>query len=79
MKRELGKIGVVEFVSRMGELKLDETPPAYSHAAKRAKHLFKGDKKKLFLNEAGDIFRMYITPLLLRYPPPVILAWLAQF
>lgn len=34
MKRELGKVGVVELVSRMGELKLDETPPAYSKAAK---------------------------------------------
>ena len=79
MKRELGKIGVVELVTRMGESKLDETPPAYSQAAKRAKELFKGDKKKLFLNEARDIFQIYITPLLLRYPQPVVMSWLAQF
>lgn len=79
MKRELGKIGVVELVRRMGELKLDETPPAYSQAAKNAKQLFKGNKTQLFLNEAGDIFRMYVTPLLLKYPPTVMQAWLAQF
>jgi hypothetical protein len=79
MKRELGKIGVVELVNRMGESTLDETPPAYSQAAKRARESFKGDKEKLFLNEAGDIFQLYITPVLLTYPQPVVMSWLAQF
>ena len=34
---------------------------------------------KLFLEEAGNCFRMYITQLLLRYPPLVMVLWLAQF
>lgn len=79
MKCNRSKIGVVELAEKMGWSKLDETPPAYSEAAKKVKERFKGNKKKLFLEEADNCFSMYIRPLLLKYPPEVMLAWLAQF
>ena len=79
MKYNLSKIGVVELAEKIGGTKLDETPPAYSEDAKKVKEKFKGDKKKLFLEEAGNCFYMYITPLLLNYPQQVIASWSAQF
>jgi len=79
MKYDLSKIGVVELAEKMGGSKLDETPPAYSEAAKKVKEKFKGNKKKLFLAEAGNCFYMYITPLLLKYPQQVMASWSAQF
>jgi hypothetical protein len=79
VKYNLLKIGVVELAEKMGGSKLDETPPAYSEAAKKVKEKFKGNKKKLFLEEAGNCFYMYITPLLLKYPEQVIASWSAQF
>jgi hypothetical protein len=79
MKYNLSKIGVVELAERMGGSELEETPPAYSEVAKKVKEKFKGNKRKLFLEEAGNCFYLYITPLLLKYPPQVIASWSAQF
>jgi hypothetical protein len=76
MKRELGKISVTELVKLVGEPLKEEKPPAYSQAAKRAKDLFKGDKQQLFLTEAGDIFRTWVTPVLMQYPLHVVLQWM---
>lgn len=47
--------------------------------AKNVKEKFKGNKKKLFLAEAGNCFYMYITPLLLKYPQQTVASWSAQF
>ena len=59
---------------------MDRTRPDYSEAAKKAKEVFNGNKTKLFLEEAGNCFRTYITPLLLnRCPRSVMEAWLGQF
>jgi len=79
MKYNLSKIGIIELAEKMSGAKLNVTPPAYSDAAKKVKEKFKGDKKKLFLEEAGNCFHMYITPLLLKYPQPVIASWSTQF
>src|SRR5207249_3549632 len=35
--------------------------------------------KKLFVEEAGNCFYMYITPLLLKYPRHVMACWPARF
>jgi hypothetical protein len=80
MRQNLSKIGVKELASKLGGRKLEETPPAYSSAAKNAMDRFKGNKAKLFLEEAGECFRMYITPLLQqRYSAEQMIGWLAQF
>jgi len=79
MKYNLSKIGVIELAEKMGGSKLNETPPSYSDAAKKVKEKFKGNKKKLFLEEASNCFYMYITPLLLKYPQQAIASWSAQF
>jgi len=79
MMEKLSSVGVVKLAEQMGGSRVDRTPPAYSEAAKKAKEMFKGNKKKLFLEEAGNCFRTYITPALDRYPPAVITAWLGQF
>jgi len=79
MKDKLAKIGVVELAEKVGEAKLNETPPAYSVAAKKVREEFKGDKKKLFLAEASECFCMYIKPPLLQYPLHMITAWAQQF
>lgn len=79
MKRELGKINVTELVNLVGGSLKEEKPPAYSHAAKKAKANFKGDKQKLFLTEAGDIFRIYVVPALRQYPPHVMLQWMTYY
>ena len=39
--------------------------PAYSVAAKKVKDKFKGNKERLFLEEAGNCFYPYVKPLLL--------------
>jgi hypothetical protein len=79
MKHELGKVSVTELVKLVGRPLKEEKPPAYSQAAKRAKDIFKGDKQKLFLTEAGDIFRMYVVPALRQYPPHVMLQWMKYY
>jgi hypothetical protein len=79
IKDKLSKIGVVELAEKVGEAKLNETPPAYSAAAKNVRAEFKGDKKKLFLAEASECFCMYIKPPLLQYPLHMIAAWAQQF
>lgn len=79
MKHHLSKIGVVELAEKMGRSTRYVTPPTYSEAAKKAKEMFNGDKKKLFLMEACNIFRLYVTPVLLTYPPDVCWSWLEQF
>ena len=80
IKDKLSKIGVVELAEIMGEEKLNETPPAYSEAAKKVREKFKGDKKKLFLAEASSCFSIYIWPLLqAEYPLKTIVSWARQF
>ncbi|HYH67621.1 MAG TPA: hypothetical protein VD866_23185 [Urbifossiella sp.] len=79
MKRELSSIGIASLAQDLGGSKMARSSPAYSMAAKRAKELFKGNKAKLFVEEAGDCFRLYVTPVLMRCPPDVMMAWLAQF
>jgi len=76
MKKHLSEIGVAKLAQDMGGNKKDRTPPAYSSAAKKAREEFGGDKLKLFVMEAGDCFRTYVTPLLFKYPPNVIVPWL---
>jgi hypothetical protein len=79
VKRELGKISATELVRLVGESLKEEKPPAYAQAAKTARDIFKGDRQKLFLTEAGDIFRMYVVPPLSRYPPDMILQWMKYY
>ncbi len=79
MMRNLSKIGVLELANLMGARQLNETPPAYSVAAKNLMEQFKGNKKKIFLEEAGNCFSLYITPALQTYPPDVMWSWLGQF
>jgi hypothetical protein len=80
MMQNLSKIGVRELASKFGGSSPDKTPPNYSSAAKAVIERFKGDKRKLFLEEAGDCFRMYITPLIFEhYTPNQAWEWLAQF
>lgn len=79
MKHNLSKIGVVELAEKKGAFKLDEKPPDYSQAARKLSEKFKGDRKKLFLEEAGNGFYLYVRPLLLRYPPQLMASWSAQF
>ena len=55
MKYNLSKIGVVELAEKMGGSMLAERPPACSDAAKWVREKFKGNKKKLFLEEAGEL------------------------
>ena len=78
MMQNLSKIGVTELASKLDGRNLDETPPAYSSAAKNAMDRFKGNRATLFLEEAGECFRMYITPLLQkRYSAEQMIGWLA--
>ena len=67
MKRELGEISLTELVKLAGGSVKERQPPAYSQAAKRARDICRGNKQKLFLEEAGDIFRMYVMPALRQY------------
>ncbi len=46
-------LGVAEIAEMIGGSTLDETPPAYSEAAKKATDKFKGNKTQLFLEEVG--------------------------
>ncbi len=75
----LSKIGIVELARMTGGMHHDRTPPAYSEAAKKAMDKYKGNKKQLFLAEAGNCFHMYIAPLLITYPPPLIASWSSRF
>lgn len=79
MMDNLSKIGIAELAHLMGGTHLDETPPAYSEAAKRAMRKFKGNTKQLFLAEAGNCFYMYIAPILLTYPAPLVASWSSRF
>ncbi len=82
MKYNLSKIGVVELAERaeaMGVLELEEKFPAYSESAKKMKDEFKGNKGRLFLEEAINCFCMYVTPVLLKLPPEIVATWSAQF
>jgi hypothetical protein len=80
MKHELSSIGIRELADKMGGSRLDETPAAYSTAARSVQERLKGNKKKLFLEEAGNCMYLYITPMLKKqYPSSVMIAWLAQF
>lgn len=79
MKRELSKIGVVELATKMAGSRMDRTPPAYSEVAKKAKELINGNKKQIFLAEASNSFRLYIAPLVDRYPLEVMQGWSEQF
>lgn len=88
-QREMASIGIAELTKRMAVgLRIGETPPAYSEAAKKAKVTFKGNRNKLFVAEAENCFIMYIRPLLGPrlsptttdvLPTPWALKWLAQF
>lgn len=79
MKERLSLIGVAELAEGLGGSKKDRTPPAYSDAAKKAKEVFGGNMKKLFIEEAGNSFQMFITPLLRRYWPTAMVSWLEKF
>jgi hypothetical protein len=78
MKRDLDNISVTELVKTAGG-SLREKPTAYSQGAKYARDTFKGDKQRLFLEEAGNIFRTWVTPILLQYPPHVVLQWMKYY
>ncbi len=85
----MASIGIAELAATIGGgPRIHDTPPAYSEAAKRAKALFKGNRKKLFTAEAENCFDMYIRPLLGMRPSPAFRyvfpssvsgGWLAQF
>ena len=64
-QKEMAAIGISELTRWMtdGE-RLDDTPPAYSDAAKTAKELYNSDRNKLFAAEALNCIIMYIRPLL---------------
>ena len=79
MKENLSKIGIVELARLMGGTRVDKTPPAYSEAAKKAMAKYKGKRTQLFMAEAGNCFHIYIFPLLLTYPPPLIASWSSRF
>jgi hypothetical protein len=79
IKENLSKIGIVELARLMGGTKFHATPPGYSEAAKKVKQKYKGNKKQLFLAEAGNCFHMYIAPFLITYPPQLIASWSSQF
>jgi len=79
MKEYLSNIGIVELTEKMGGAMINKKFPAYADAAKKVREKFKGNKKKLFLEEAGNCFYLYITPLLRNYPRSLIASWSAQF
>jgi hypothetical protein len=79
MMEDLSKIGIVELARLMEGTRLDKAPPGYSEAAKKAMQKYKGNRKQLFLAEAGNCFHMYIAPLLLTYPPSLIASWSSRF
>ena len=82
MNYELSRIGVVDLAERavaMAGSKLEKKFPAYSEAAKKARQEFKGNKEKLFLEEAVNCFNMHVRPVLLQLPPEIIATWSAQF
>lgn len=78
LRRKLGGQGVSAISARAG-FRASSGPPAYSSAAKRAKELFRGDKKGLFLDESGSIFREYVTPTLFRHSPAAVARWAEHY
>lgn len=76
---ELGAIDVVELADNPNWSSGPRKPPALSQAARRALESSKGDKRKLFLMEATNEFRMYVYPFLAKYPQSVIRKWALGF
>jgi hypothetical protein len=79
MKYNLSKIGVAELAEKWGGSTLGRKFPAYSEAARKVKERFKGDKERIFSEEAVNCFHMYVTPVLLQLPPQIVATWSAQF
>lgn len=79
MKSDLSNIGVAELANIVGGSVPNRKPPAYSEAAKKVKDRFKGNKERLFLEEAVNCLYMYVRPVLLSLPPQIIATWSARF
>jgi hypothetical protein len=78
-KQELGMIGVAQVVDTLNvPPNEDHQPPAYSEAAKRARILAKGNKSKLLEMEANEVFRIYVVPSLVRFPPAGVAQWMGN-
>jgi len=88
-QQDMASIGIAELTRRVADgTRIDDAPPAYSEAAKKAKELYKGNRNKLFAAEAENCIIMYIRPLLgMRistantdvFPSAASQKWLEQF
>ena len=77
-KQGLGMTGLAQLVDTL-DVPPNEGhhPPAYSEAARKAMALAKGNKSKLLEMEANEVFRIYVVPSLMKFPPAVVAQWMA--
>jgi hypothetical protein len=77
--KETASTGVSQLAQQMGGRKKEIEAPGYSIAAKQSKETFKGDKKKLFLNEADHAIKLNVyDPILSNLPEEILIPWMSH-